>query len=494
MTQVARPFRWIPVALIAILFLPAVTTAHADGEGAQTPPSDWIARVGDQYLSRRRLAATVVWRVRQELMELGSGPLTILRQIVEERVVDQEARRLGLHVTNAEVDAKYREIDTKVRRRTNAAKTLREVIVREQNSSVEEFRQVLRLQLLKEKVAGHQTYIGPLPVDEKSKIAQIEVVIGELLGRAKVAYGARTALQAEPSKLERGVIATVNGEPITLEEYGEELIARLATSRIKAVIRDECKALLTRRWALSVEAMDAVIARERERWDQWRTMTTQEVLTSVSYDDYVKMQYRLAVEQLKQDSYFRGLYGLVEAFRQEVAPEQIREEYEAKKSSVYGDAYLVTDIQVKFVPRNDLLGPSGGRTRREALKLANTVVRQAHAQEPFEDIARDVNQKRDPTFFARRLRIRNTDNERLLYEQAKLLDDGQVSHPFETLAEVHVLRREQRLEAPTYPQVEDMIRQGLALTKAHAWLEEQMTNPELVEVRWPPEERRPGAR
>ena len=88
-----------------------------------------------------------------------------------------------------------------------------------------------------------------------------------------------------------------------------------------------------------------------------------------------------------------------------------------------------------------------------------------------------MNEKRDGTFFSRRLSVRNTGNGRHLYDQAKLLEDGQVSRPFETLAEVHVIRREKWIPAPTFAEVEDLIRQRLAFQKAHEYLEDQMTEP-----------------
>ena len=102
----------------------------------------------------------------------------------------------------------------------------------------------------------------------------------------------------------------------------------------------------------------------------------------------------------------------------------------------------------------------------------------------FDKIASEVNQKRDGTFFSRRLRVRNTGNGRHLYEQAKLLEDGQVSRPFETLAEVHLIRREKWIPAPAFADVEDLIRQHLAFQKAREYLEEQMGDPEMVEIRW----------
>jgi hypothetical protein len=466
----------------------AVVVAHAEDERPAPPPQDWIARVKDRYLTKERLAQAVVWRVRQELLEHSSAPLTVLREMVEERVVLQESRRLRLHVSTAEVDAKYRAIEKQVRDLTNGAKTLHEVITREWHQTIADFRANLQHELLKEKVAGHQEYLGLVPKDEKAKLAQIEVVIGELIEKSRVEYGLPTALQNEPSKLAPGVVATVNGEPITLQQYGQKLLVRLPRVRIRSIIHEECRSVLTTSWALTVEQMDRVIEREKASWHQYREMSTQEALRSLSYEDYVKMQYRLDIAGLRQDRYFRGLYGLVESMRRAVKPEQIRKEYDDKKDTAYGDRYLVTDVQIMFRQRDDLLGPSAGRTRRDALKLANEILRRAHSGVDFERIAREINEKRDATFFARRLRVRNTDNERHLYQQAKLLQDGTVSRPFETLAEVHVLRREKYIPAPTFAQIEDLIRQRIAFGEANEWLEKQMTDKSLVEIRWPPKD------
>ena len=492
MTRAALPLRWFPLVLVLAVLAPA--TLHAEGEGAppSSPPADWVARVGDRYLTKERLARATVWRVMSDLMEAGSGATTVLRQRIQELVVAQEAARLGVQVTDEELRLEYDRLDKRVRDMSNGAKNLRQVIEREQGLSIVEFLQNLRHELLKEKVAAHQKYLGLLPKDEKAKIAQIEVVIGELLKNAKVEYGVRCAMQPEREDLGEGVIAKVNGVPLMHQEFGHQLVLRLPTSRIREIIQEECRAVLTAAWALTPEQMEALIAVEKERWLKRREMTTQEALRTVSYEDWVKMQYKLDLEGLKQDRYFRGLYGLVEAYRKQVKAEEVQADYDAQKETMYGDRFLVTDVQIAFAPRDDLLGPSGGRTRKEALKLANGILQRASLGVDFDTVAREVNEKRDATFFSRRLRVRNTGNGRHLYEQAKLLQDGQVSRPFETLAEVHVVRREKWIPAPTFADVEDLIRQRLAYTKANEYLEAQMTDPKTVEIRWGQTEATPG--
>ncbi len=483
MTRTAHPLRWLSIVLVLSALSPTALRAE---EPPTQPPADWVARVGDRYLTKERLARAVVWRVMQDLTEPGSGATTVLKQMVQARVVAQEAERLGLRVTDAELQARYQQLDTRIRRMTNGAKNLESVITRDQGLTVPEFRENLRHEMLKEKVSSHQEYLGPLPKDDKAKIAQIEVVIGELLKKATVDYGIKCAMQQKRSDLGEGVIALVNGRPILHLEFGRELLLRLPGSRIKQVIQEECRAVLTAAWALTPEQMEALLAVEKERWLIRREMTTQEALHTVSYEDYVKMQYKIDLEGLKRDRYFRGLYGLVEAFRKKVTGAEVQKDYDEQKDTMYGDRFLVTDVQIAFAPRDDLLGPSGGRTRKEALKLANSILRRASSGIDFDDVTREVNEKRDGTFFSRRLRVRNTGNGRHLYEQAKLLPDGQVSRPFETLAEVHVIRRERWIPAPPFEDVQDLIRQRLAFLMAHDYLEEQMTDPKMVEIRWSP--------
>lgn len=485
MTHSARLPRLACLALAVVLAL-ALPARAEDGAQPTAPPAGWVARVGDKYLTKESLANAAVWRVMSELKEMGSSPFTILRQVVQEMVVAQEARRLGLGVTDDELRRKYDELDTEVRRRTNGAKNLEEVIVREQGTTVEEFMTTLRHLMLKEKVAGHQEYLGLLPKDEGAKLAQIEVVISNLLNKAVVEYGIPTAVQPEPVDLGPGVIAKVNGEPLTHQEFGQQLLLRLPTRNVLDLIQEECRAVLTTAWALDAAQMDALIEREKERWLQHREMSTQEAFRTVSYEDYVKMQFKLDLDGLKRDRYFRGLYGLIEAYRRQVTDEQIQKEYEKEKEAMFGDRFLVTDIQIAFAAQPGLLGPSSGRSRRDALKLANDILRQSSIGVPFDQIARDLNQKRDPTFYSRRLQVRNSGNGRHLYEQAKLLQDGQVSRPFETLAEVHIIRREKWIAAPTFDEVTDLIRQRLAFEEARKWLEQEMGNAAKVEIRWPP--------
>lgn len=499
-----------PLARRLVLLVVAALLLATPVAGAEDDATDpWVAKVGGRTLYLSRLAEVVAWRMRSRLKEAGSGPTTVLRQMVQELAVVLEARRLGVTVPEEAVLRKWNELDTEVRSKTGGTKNLEEAI-REQRSTKSEFMAHLRHQLLKEAIAGHPDNLGdtlPLPSDPSRRLAQTEVVITKVLKRTDVKYGWQTSLPQAPDELvevaddlPRNVVATVAvyadelpgpgepeqpGTPITVERFGEELVRRLPSTEIREIIEEECKAALTTQVALSVEDMTEVIEKEKENWNEWREMASQEAYRHLSYEDYVRMRYRLDLEQMRTDRYYRGLFGLILQEREKITPEQVRAEWEREKDGLYGDAILVTDLEILFSPQNPLTGSRGGRDRKEALKIANDLLRTIGTGVDFEKVTSDINARRDQTLRARRIRVHNSGTGRLLFEKAKDMKDGQISRPFETLSEVHVLRREEFIPAPAYEDVKETILEGMAKRNAHTWLEEQLVDEEQVTIRWP---------
>ncbi len=482
----------LAAALLLAIGLFAPPAARAEDQ-PDDPNDPWVAKVHDLKLPRSRLAVVVAERNRMRLQEAGSGPTTVLRQMIEERAVRQEAKRLGIEVLDEEVQAKLDELDTEVKQKTLGRKNLAQV-VREQRTSMGELRANLKNQLLKERIAAHPENLGDtIPKDDNLRIIQTEVVITKLLKKTDVKYHWKVATQLEGSEtdLPQNVVAAVNGQEITVRQYGEELLLRLPVSDIRQVLVEECKAALTREVALTVEEMTEVIAQEKKNWLAWRDKASQEAFRHVDYEEYVKLRYHLDLEQMRTDRYFRGLFGLIRQERQKITPEQVRKQWEDNREGRYGDAIRVYDVEILFAPQNPLLGQRTGRDRKEALRLANDYLRRIGTGVTFDQLAREVNArvnkdgKPDPSIRARRLLVRNTASGRLLFEKAKDMKDGQVSRPFETLSEVHVIRRESFEPAPTFEDLEDGILESMAQQNANTWLDEQVSDPKVVQVRWP---------
>ena len=101
-----------------------------------------------------------------------------------------------------------------------------------------------------------------------------------------------------------------------------------------------------------------------------------------------------------------------------------------------------------------------------------------------------MNQRRQAWIQAKRVRIFDTDRDITVREQAGRLRDGDVSSPFDTLAEVHVMKRVGLRPARTLDEVRPHVKETLARRKARVWIEEKLKDAAWVRIRWPLPERK----
>ena len=184
--------------------------------------------------------------------------------------------------------------------------------------------------------------------------------------------------------------------------------------------------------------------------------------------------------------------------RGQVTPAEVQEEFGKQKDTRFGAHILVTDIQISFAQQSGLL--AGGRTREQALRMARDVVRRQESGESFDRIAADVNKKQDRSFQAKRIRLYKSgdrgsgaagkrgmtlDRDAVLYKHAAPLRDGDITSPFETLSEVHVMRREGVRPARTAEEVRSYIVDLIARRKAREWINERIQDEKYVRLQWP---------
>ena len=441
--------------------------------GGRTPvpdlPPGVAARVRGQDVTVEQFRLHLARRMSLELADESSPTTTVLKFMTEQRVVEAEAARLGLSVSDAEVTARYDQLDDQVRRLRNGTQTLADVM-KMQRTSLEQFRLDLRLQILKDRVASHPSYLGAkLPKDDAARLAQIEVVMGQILARAKI----------DRTGLPPGVVARVDGRAITEAEFGSALAMRLPEEDVRTVLVEHCAALLleglVREEGITVTDADieAAVEIERARWNRTRTEDARPELQSLSYEDRVQMRYRRPLAELMKDPFFRGYLALQMRFRRTVTDEDVVKQYKAEEGR-YGARIDVTDVVVSFKLSNAVAETTRRRTEAEADRLVADYVRRLKAGDPADAILAEIRGKREPGIVAKRGRLRWLGNEMPIFEQAAKLKDGEWSAPFKTLSEVHLLRRESATDAPPYAAVRDEIREDVVFLRAEKWLREQM--------------------
>ena len=477
------------------LSLPALLLLQPCAAAEELPPGV-VAEVRGQKLTFDGFCVAATQHATAEMKRSRSGPRAVLEQLIEELMVQQECRKLGLEVTKKDVDDLWRTWDTKLRNTSGGTRTLRDEI-QDRNTTESEFVEQMWHILRKERIAGHPKYLGKLlPADEKSRLNQIGIVIATVRKGTKVEYGVRTIdhvqQKEKPSDLGPGVVARVNGEPITSLEFGRALLIRLNGMKVREYLDKECKtALLTIQGVrLAPEELDAEVEYLRKLWPLERELQRDEVWRTVTFEDRFETQFNMAMDDVRKSRYSLGLLGLVRNMRPTVTEAEIQAEFEAQKDGRYGRHILVYDIEIEFAQEKGLMANQGLPSRRDALEIGNKLSAQLGRGDSFDKVANDVNTRRNAWMQAKRIRLYYTDEDITLRQQAERMRDGDISSPFDTLSEVHVMKRVGLRPARTLEEVRPHVLETLARRKAREWIEEKLKDPAWVKLRWPLPERK----
>lgn len=479
-----RP-RLLPRAALGLLVLLCTTLpAAGDEPTGQDLPEGVVARVLGSDLRQDDFYLTLVQHVQPDLLTSRHGPRAVLDQMAEELLVLVRCRALGLEVTDADLRRKEEELDREIRSRSGGRKRLADIVA-DQGTSQAEFRLSLMHELRKDRLAN-QRLGGTLPADEHQRLNQVKLVIAKLLQEARVTYGLPVEEQPEPTALPDGAVALVDGHPITRLQYGRQLALRLPPGEVREYLSRECQiGLMVRRGAqLDDAALADEIERMRERWPIERTIQREAEWEDVSFEDRFRALFKVPIERIGASRFYRGLFGLVRQMRESVTQAEARAEYQDGLAGRFGPHVLVTDIKIQFQQERNPFG-TRARSRREALELAHGVVSQVASGVPFERVVGDIRSRQDPTYTALRIRVYDTLADEPIWKQIAGIQDGELTSPFDTLSEFHIVRRERPVAGRTFEELEPLLIDYEARQKARTWLADQLEDPEVVRVRWP---------
>jgi hypothetical protein len=435
-------------------------------EKASLPPGI-VARVRGQDVTLADFRRRLVEMVRPELDDPRSGPATVFNIVIEQMVVVQEAKRLGIVVTNEDYAREYDRIDRQVRAKSGGKQTFADVI-READSTPEVTRARLEEHLRKERIASHPSYLGAtLPRDEGARIAQIEVVMGDLMRKAKVV---KTGLPP-------GVMATVDGAPMTVEMLGEQLDLRLGEREVRRLLQEHCLTVLLDQEGLrfSEAQVDEALIFEKPLYERMLETAIDPQKRSLSFDDFLLLRYGAPVAELRSSPYRRGLFALRMRFWREVSEEDVVREFGRESQKKYGASIVVTDFQVSYELPSALVQTAPRRSHEEALRIARDISRRGHAGESAESLRKEIAAAKDRSITAERRAIFDGSGDIKLFAAASKLSDRSWSEPIERYnSEYHVLFREAARPAPEFKKVRDVVHNDLVDVRAKAWLEKAL--------------------
>jgi hypothetical protein len=445
-------------------------------------------------VTRETLARALAKKLEKDLQEGKSAAFTILRGLIEEVLVHLEAKRLGIQVTPQEVTARLGQLDGRLRNQSGGLQTLAD-LRRSKGMPESVLRHSLSVEILKERIAAHPQHLGALPPDEAKRASQISVVVIELHKKATIVWGVSNPFQPQPANLGPETLALVNGTAVTRDEFGKRLFDYLDEGDLRDILQQECatKVMETEGVMLSEAEMEAELAYRAKLWETQRMLQSQEVWRTIGYDEFLKASLKKSRDEVKAERYFRSYYGLMRRERAKVTDEAVAKEFETKKDTQYGPAILVHEFQVYFDRKNAVF-TSDRRDHREALQIASMVRNQVTgAGRPFADVAKEVvrqyvdpkTRMPDPSVREGKRRLFNVPADKILYDEAVKLKDGEVSQMIETLAEVHVMKREGSEPGFKLEQVKEAVREFLAGLNAQDLLEKIARDPTRVQIRLP---------
>jgi hypothetical protein len=492
MTISSRTLRLLPLLLV---FLAYPERAGAD----DTPlPENAVARVAGRNLTYDGFYQAAAQQKLPHLRDGRSGAMTIYRLMIEAEVVAQVCQRLGIVVTEQDITDLYEEHDKAVRDKSRGTQTLAD-LMRRNKKPMSEMRRDLAQQIRKRRIAAHPEYLGKaLSTEQNRQVGEIETVMRDILNAAKIVYYTPTAMQPNPTAkppspralvfVQADPKARVPGRVLDMEEYGKALVLGLPSDEVRAMLDQECKTGLMGSQGLNLTdaEFDREMAVQRDIWRIQGQMASQEAIGSVSFEDFMVARYRMTLDDMRRKRYWRGFFALLRAERQKISEDAIKKHWEERRESLYGPRILVTDISIQFRSDRDTFGTqSKKRSQRQALKLAHSIPRQLSTGVPFSEVVRQINAAKDPGFTANRRRLRPIDEDRLLWNRAFVMKDGDLSTPIETLDEIHVVRREKQIPAPTYGAVRPVVLEAMARDGAREWLKERLLDKSMVRYRWP---------
>ncbi len=467
------PFPFRPLAAFLLLAawpaagqdaLPAdVAAMHAEGK--------WKIRKADLY---------------RYLVKYESGQsqaLAVLPDYMKLRLVEDEARRRKISVSDEEVDRKLQQIDAAARA---AGQPGLKELSQQYEMRDQELRRKGRQWVLQEKVArAILKEKDPSRKDEPLSDDSVIFVIDTLEKDAK----------KETEGLKEGIVARVRGIEITEYEYGRALAVELPSADVLGALRnlilaEEVVLLLGDRNPPAPEEVA-----EQRRWfiemEKNRIRRIPNAPAEITDDvvEQVLKQRGLSLALVLGNPGFEAQARAVGHFEKTLAEEDVRRYYDERKGQ-YGEQLKVARILVGA--RGQSIPGVGKRIRtlEEGKKESSEIHAQLKAGHDFSRLAREKSE--DPDIIAKSGGLvpfwltADTPGYQDTFQQASKLAGEAVSEPFFSQGRGYVIvKLLERKPAPDYAQLKDEIRRDAARYRYDVWRNERTTkarvNPELFD-------------
>lgn len=414
----------------------AAAPAPEPGALAELTEDD-VGAVNDRPVSRAEFEAYLTERFIGE--PAGQGLIADLR---DRTLIEMAVKRLGIELTDAEVDAAFKEIAGRVAKETDGKQTLDDYLSAK-GTTVAEFKTYLSRLVAARKVVRLEKKLAPnaqVSDAEVSKWLQAQATDGVVVTDRKA--------------LPNGAVLKVGDRTYTAVDFGRELLKGLPlVERARELDRLLKHRLVTRKLAersLSVTSadLDAAIAEDRKRY------ATNPQTKGVAYEQ-ILAQMGTSIEKKKADANFRSSVAVMKMARA-LFTDQDLEAYFNAHPARFGESREVRHILVRVQdPRRPF---AGGIDDKAAKKRIDEIVAKLAGGEAFEKVARansDDRSRFNGGYVGRIYREGRMDP--VFAAAAFKLAAGSHSAPIRTDYGYHVVKVDRVIPAPPFETVKPQI-------------------------------------
>lgn len=434
--------------------------AAACAQGTELPDHA-AARVGDEIITMDEFRSALLRR-----FGAGQEGERTLGNLVTDLLVESEARKRGVTVTDAELKAYIRGVEEKLAKLSGGKQTLKDLL-KEREVTFEEFLGISRGFLLQQRMAAKD-----LGVTGEVSAAKLGVWLEDLKRKGGVEY----------RDLPDGTYARVGGRPITAKVFGDALIRQLSPDRLENTLWDLCIARAVHQrmkgWEIEITPTDVDEAmkdleREFRRDPRFKNL-------KVDFAQWVQTVRRMTIEELKADLGFLSQVGLTKKLRNDLTEAEVRAHFDANREK-FGEQRLFIHLLVKG---EEKATPFGKASR--PLPKAKAIIGRFHAEikagASFEEMVKKYSEARTKT-------VRPEDPipvTRVSTLPTALRDIvfgatvGDVVGPVRTSYGYHLVKVLEVVPAPGYEKARDVVEDDLLRTKRRNAMLEIRQDPGIV--------------
>jgi len=408
--------------VLLLLAVPAAADDRiASDLAAAHPEGKWEIRKRDFYVHLARYNA--------------AHPLArrALEDYLKQRLVQHEAAKRNLSVTNAEVDEFLEELDRRVREESKGTLTL-EQMMEQREMDKADFRRRSHVALLRERLARSilRERDASWPAEKRVPDDTVTLTIDKLYND--------TSKEFDLKDLPEGVLGMVGDIEITEYDYGRQLVRVLPGTEVARALQDlilaeQVAVMLGNRDDPTAEAMEAerraFLIRERNRLAGASGQDPNKIALETIVQ--VLAQRGLTLEKVMENPGFKAQARARWHFMQEVGENELKEFYE-KNSGKYGDRLRVRRILILARAQPVMIAGKKVRTLDQGRAVARAIHVRLKGGEDFAKVAEKTSD--DPDVIRKNggfVPLWLT-SDAVGYEdtwaQADRLEEGEISEPF----------------------------------------------------------------